>query len=102
MEVGKTSSEIKISAKALLELLAGKVDQKEFFERHNFIPSAESNSPPENPFEVGLSRGQLIEEIAVDKADAEDDDWITIRLKGPDPAVSPFMVPAQEAAKPKK
>jgi hypothetical protein len=102
MSPGKQTTEVKISARALLEFLAGKVDQKTFFERHGFIPSELTAGPPVNPFEGGLSRGQLIDEIQIEKSDTEDDDWITIRLKGPDPAVSPFVVPASEAKPSKK
>jgi hypothetical protein len=102
MTPGKQVTEVKISARALLEFLAGKVDQKTFFEQHGFIPSELTAGPPVNPFEGGLSKGQLIDEIKIEKSDTEDDDWIIIRLKGADPAISPFIVAVSEVKPTKK
>ena len=88
---------IKISARALLELLAGKVEQKEFLERYGFIQS-ELHSPPfVNPFEVGMNKGQLIDEISIEKSDVEDDDWIILKLSNQDVAISPFVVPQSDS-----
>jgi hypothetical protein len=69
------------------------VGQKEFFEAHGFLPSEIEKNALINPFEQGLYKGQLIEEISIEKSDSEDDDWITFKLRGPDPAISSFLVP---------
>jgi hypothetical protein len=90
---GPFSIKIKISARALLELLAGKISQKEFFEAHGFSPSDLSPRQASNLFSNALSRGQLIDGISIERSETEDDDWITFELKGPDPAISPFKVP---------
>ncbi len=84
----------KISARALAELLAGKVDQREFFEAHRFIPSELWKTNTANPFSIALQRGQLIHGVSIESLESEDDDWITFELKGPDPAISPFKAPA--------
>jgi hypothetical protein len=94
MSVGKTSGEIKISARALLDLLAGRVDPQEFLKRHNFgIAELEEFDPAVNPFANALDQYQLISEVTLEKSSTEDDDWITFKLKGPDAAVAPFVAP---------
>jgi hypothetical protein len=95
MSPGETRTRVKISARALLDLLAGRVEQKEFFERHHFIRSDLWSGPSINPFSMGLSKGQLIEKLSIERSDSEDDDWVTFELAGPDPAISPFVVPPQ-------
>jgi len=79
--------EVKISARDLLELLAGKLQQKGFLKRTRF------DKLHLNPFEIALKGGQLIDSVTVEKSDDEDDDWITFKMKGPDPAISAFKVP---------
>lgn len=93
---------IEISARALLELLAGKVDQQEFFEMHRFVPSEIFSPPYINPFFNGIEKGQLIDEISIQKSDTEDDDWITFELSIPDPAISPLVAPSKDAGGVKK
>ncbi|MCL4500388.1 MAG: hypothetical protein M1438_00855 [Deltaproteobacteria bacterium] len=95
MELGasKERTRVKVSARALLELLAGDVDQKKFFQEHGFIPSEFDHSSLFNPFSAALKRGELIKNIILEESDSQDDDWITFELKGPDPAISPYVVP---------
>ena len=97
MEVkyGDKKMTIKISARALLKLLAGKLDQKEFFETHRFAPSEVYSPPYINPFFSGIEKGQLIDGISIEKSETEDDDWITFELSTPDPAVSAFVAPTK-------
>ena len=90
---GKETTKVRISARALAELLAGKVDQREFFEAHGFVPSALRATHVANPFSIALQRGQLIHDVSIERLESEDDDWITFELKGPDPAISPFEIP---------
>lgn len=89
MKYGETITEVKISARELLDLLAGEMEQREFVKHHGFIPSGHIG----NPFNVGLKKGQLIDDISIEKSNYEDDDWITFKLKGPDPAISPYKAP---------
>jgi hypothetical protein len=77
-------SEVRISGRELIELLAGKLQQKKCFERLGI---------GFNPFEIALKNGQLIDEVYIEKSDYEDDDWIGFKLKGPDPAISPYVMP---------
>jgi hypothetical protein len=88
-----SDTKIKISSRALAELLSGRMDQRTFFEMHGFIQSAVNLGPPINPFAVALSRGELIQSISVERMNAEDDDWLEFEMKGPDPAISPFRSP---------
>ena len=90
MSVGKSASTIKISSRALLELLSGNDLAKSFLQGQGFEPSEQTSAPVPNPFSHALGRGQIIADISIERSDASDDDWIVIRLEGPDPAVSPF------------
>lgn len=96
MSAGEKRTSVAISARALTELLAGKVSQNDFFERHGFIPSEMNRSVTGNPFEIGFREGQLIDEISLKKTSAKDDDWIVFTLRGPDPAISPFVLPDKD------
>ncbi len=96
IKYGDKTMTIKISARALLRLLSGKVDQKEFFEAHRFIPSEIHSPPYVNPFLNGIERGKLIQKISIEKSEIEDDDWVTIELSDPDPAISPFVDPTKQ------
>ena len=95
MRPGKEITKVRISSRALAELLAGKVDQKEFFEAHGFITSELRAKHAANPFSIAMQRGQLIHGVSIERSVVEDDDWITFEFKGPDPAISPFEVPAK-------
>jgi hypothetical protein len=88
---GQNLIRVKISSRMLLELLAGKMEQKQLLERYRFFHGGMRGDP--NPFELALGNGQLIHEVSIEKSDFEDDDWITFKLSGPDPAISPFVVP---------
>jgi len=83
---------IKISARAILELLSGTVDQGEFFKMHDFMPSGKSLLPAHNPFKQSMLTGELLSNISIEKSDS-DDDWLIFDLTGPDPAISPFRAP---------
>jgi hypothetical protein len=91
------SHEVKISARALLDLLAGRVTQEQFFEAHYFGPREGGTYPSANPFSNMREEGKLITEIVVEENEGElDDDWLTIKFGDPDPAVTPFTVPVKE------
>lgn len=91
---GRRHMKVKISTRALLELLAGKVTQQEFFERHSFVPSELHPFPPHiNPFTSGVKEELTISNVTFERTEAEDDDWIEFTLKAGDPAVSEFVVP---------
>jgi hypothetical protein len=85
------SSIIKISARVILDLLSGNVDQNKLFEIYNFFPSR-TKLPIHNPFKRRMDEGELIVDVLIDKSDS-DDDWLIFELKGPDPAISPFRAP---------
>jgi hypothetical protein len=96
---GGESTKIKISARILTELLAGKLDQRDFLEMHGFFSSQLATSHIANPFDTVLQRGRLIHDINLEKSEAEDDDWVVFEFKGDDPAISPFKVPHKSTNK---
>jgi hypothetical protein len=73
---------VKISARTILELLAGRRTPSEINES----------------FERLLQQGRMITRIRVEKSeDDSDDDWLTIEFGKPDPAISPFVVKPKSA-----
>lgn len=86
-----TENTIKISATALLELLAGKIEQKKFFEDYKGFNSM-LHPDGRNYFADKLQQGRLISDIKLEKTE-EDDDWIEIEFGRPDPAISKFVAP---------
>jgi hypothetical protein len=86
---GKT---IKISARSLTELLAGRLDQKQFLEQYGFTLT-ERNPHPVPFFELQLRQGHTLRNAFVERDQHKDDDLIVFEYDGPDPAISPFRVP---------
>lgn len=81
--------DIKISARSVLELLAGEITQEKFLELHNFKSGT-------NPFKSILRDYKLISAASLERgATEQDDDWLKFEFEGPDPAISPFRVPNQ-------
>jgi len=78
-----TSRSIKLSSRALLDLMAGVLDQKTFSKTYTFSNDAQF-------FLTMLLRGQTIESISMEKQPDQDDDWVTITFSGPDAAISKF------------
>ena len=75
---------IKISARVLTELLAGKAELHEFLKEHE---------RPMTFFKNQIAMGNTLKNASVEKNDHEDDDWIVLEYDGPDAAISPFRVP---------
>lgn len=78
-------NKVKISARDLLALMAGRLEQKRFVKNHDLGAN--------NIFELHLKRGQLIVGATVERLRDEDDDWIVFEFGDPDPAVAPFSEP---------
>jgi hypothetical protein len=83
---------MRISARGLLELLAGEKTSAQFEDAHGL---AGANAMA-NPFALALQAGQVIEKIEIIPATDKDDDWLEITLKGPNPALAKFKVPDQK------
>lgn len=94
--LGKISMQdktIKISARALTELLAGKIELQKFREDHGFSPHPLDPNGVTFPFfERQLASGNTLQNAFVEKEPQKDDDWIVLEYEGPDPAISPFRV----------
>jgi hypothetical protein len=85
-------NEIRISARELLDLLAGTLDQKRFAQLHTL-----GNG---NIFSTFQAHGKMIKRAAVEHRPDDDDDWIVLEFGADDPAVSDFRVP--NSTRPKK
>ncbi len=77
-------NEIKLSARAVLDLLAGNISYEDFPEsyRHFFAKQAAS--------------GRLFTQLEIQRSETEeDDDWLKITFGEPDTATSPFRMPEE-------
>lgn len=84
---GLMSQTIKISARKIQEVLAGKITSQELF--------SEYERPGErfqNPFERALRLGQTMDAISLTKIPDGDDDLLEVRFSVPDPAISKLKV----------
>jgi len=79
---------MRISSRALHELLAGTVSCEEFMRKHRFVE--EDGRPDINPFAGFLNEGRMISAIHVDASDEEDDDWLVFEFGERDAAISKF------------
>jgi hypothetical protein len=83
---------MRISSRALHELLAGKLSSEKFFELHRMDSSRPGTG---NQFAYFLEQGKMISAITVERDEAEDDDWLVIEFTDRDPAISDFRAPKQ-------
>jgi hypothetical protein len=74
---------IEMSARMLLEILAGELSVRDFEQNHRMDAA-------QNPFRIMLRQGRLVEEITVEPHPEADDDRVTIRFGNSDPAIAPF------------
>lgn len=88
MSSSRNRSTIALSARVLLDLLAGRISLEEFQKLYGWHP--ESFSPTPNPFTFAAGNGQLITGASLQPAGDADDDWIELEFGPPDPAAAPF------------
>lgn len=81
---------LKISSRALHELLAGKITLERFLEAHGW--AGERRNSIANPFALALGAGRMISGVEVENVDDKDDDWLSFEFGPSDPAISPFRV----------
>jgi hypothetical protein len=78
---------VKMSARKVQELLAGKITAQELFAEY-----ARPGERLDNPFERALNLGFTIEAVKMTKEPDQDDDLIEIAFGFPDPAISKLKV----------
>jgi hypothetical protein len=86
-------NQIKLSANAVLALLAGAITQEEFFKAMGFKPWSDEPHAYRNSFEYMLSKKMRIAGVQVEETEHDDDDTLVFNFDGPDPARSPFINP---------
>lgn len=84
------SDRIKISARGLLELLAGKITLEKYHADHPW-----GDGQMGNMFELVQREGRSISLAQIEPMEYPDDDWIVFEFGEPDPAASPFIIPDQ-------
>ncbi|MGY3588507.1 hypothetical protein ACVIGB_002534 [Bradyrhizobium sp. USDA 4341] len=82
---------VSMSARRLLEILAGKYSPSDIDEICGGLVEPNVSGFP-NPFKRALANGQLITDVSVESIGGRDDDRIVIKFGQPDPAVSAFRV----------
>lgn len=80
---------VEISARGLMELLAGAVSLEEFEQAHRWGLSGGHV----NPFNAALEDGRSLACVGVQKREGVDDDWIRFEFGEVDAAISPFFLP---------
>ncbi len=76
-----TAHKIRMSARAVLEVLAGRVKQDDF---------ARANDGAVQHFARMLEQGRWLVDAKVELVSERDDDWIEFEFSEPDPAISRF------------
>ena len=95
--IAVSHNQIRISASAVLALLAGQISQEELFKSLGFKPWDDKPHAMRNPFEYMLSQKMRVIEVGVEETKYDDDNLI-FKFEGPDPATSPFTNPKAGAA----
>jgi len=93
MEGGYTNggNRIKVSARAVLQLLAGTQSFERFATVHGW------DEGKANFFKLRLDSGQLFSSVRIQSLESDsDDDWLEFEFGPPDPAVSPFQASGRE------
>lgn len=85
-------NEIRLSARTLLEYLAGRIDHKRFLVEAG-LSIGPAGSQAHNIFERWLSDGKLLDEISLERQPEKDDDWLELTMSEPDAAISDFKPP---------
>jgi hypothetical protein len=80
----QSGGHVKMSARMLLEILAGRRTLEDFGKDYSFDKFG-------NPFSLMLDQGKLISKITIERHPEKDDDVATIEFSGSDAAVSPFL-----------
>ena len=79
---------VRLSARVVLDLLAGKISAEQFQRTYGWHHDSERSGP--NPFAQAQEHGQLITSASVEAGGDADDDWIEFRFGPPDPAAAPL------------
>jgi hypothetical protein len=82
---------VRLSARVVLDLLAGRISAEEFQRIYGWHPESERFEP--NPFARALERGQLLTTASVSPGGDEDDDWLEFGFGDVDPATAAFRRP---------
>jgi len=96
MGTGPNILTFRMSARNLVEILAGQMTHADFAAAHGFAPTGQS--PGVNPLALALARGLTVSSVTLERVPYKDDDWIEFRLTGPDPAIAPFRTPKAPSA----
>jgi hypothetical protein len=87
-----TAMTIKVSARALLDLLAGRITLSQF----QYSTGLEDTPTHRNIFAHRLRQGDIFSNIEIESGGVdEDDDWLVVHFKN-DPAAAPLAVNASE------
>jgi len=89
-----TKSSVRVSARTLLQLLAGHTSLEQFLNDHHQIPTDE-RPMNWNFFDAQLLKGRVIKNLRLIPT-AEDDDWVEIEFGKRDAAISKFVVPEKQ------
>lgn len=98
----KSNNELKMSARLVMEVLAGKrtIEQLHELQRWRSKDAPQDNHTLYNPFERWLDDGQLPIELNIEADPEGTDDMIVFKVGEPDAAISPFRLPSSSEEMP--
>ena len=77
----RMGSRIKISARAVVEVLSGRITHQDFMrENQAFVELVRRYA----------TQGRMLDSVTIEKTPERDDDWLEFSFSEPDPAVSPY------------
>ncbi len=84
-----SDNKIRVSSRAVLQLLSGDISQEIFFELHGWT----ENSTVGNVFLHYLRSGRMFSGVKIIDASECNDDWLEFEFGANDPVISPFTTP---------
>lgn len=81
----KSGGNVRVSAREILEILAGNMTVEEFEQNYRFTHD-------QNPFRQMLNEGRLISRVNIERIADKDDDAAIFEFGPPDAAVTPFRI----------
>lgn len=86
---------IRLSARALLDLLGGQQSLEAFLVSNFLKPPGEDNSNARNPFSDAIRLGDRLIDVRLLRSTEDDDDWIEFEFRGMDAAIAGIQVGTQ-------